>query len=446
MRKRHLDPPEVTSKSTSPRQSRRRHASARSSSPALLVAAAIVTLLFLSIGVFNVARILSSQPDGGGAGATQSGGDGKGAAAAGEAAVRDAKAVKVERAVQLAKIVANKDGGGDKKKNDRKNGTRGGGDKKKDEDEHAADEKAGGLRAVRPPVKTKTKGKDGSTEKKHGGGRRVIAVGDIHGDKNALVHALQLAGVVDHEMGTTWTGGKDAVVQIGDLLNKSEPRDEETLLYVTDMAEQAAKAGGSLVVTVGDHDLYHIPSLWHSMEKLKGRPFPKWVHAAYVLDKTLFVHGSLSKTVFDVDMGSSIEKIDEEARAWLAGNPNDHNKKENNMRPKWVGRGDGPIHSRLYSKGVVDDPQHCDDLKALLEELKVDRMVVGHTLRKEGISSVCDGRAWRIDVGLSETETKAGKLGASEVLELSDGGRVATVLSTEVKLDSWKKKESKKKK
>jgi len=61
-----------------------------------------------------------------------------------------------------------------------------------------------------------------------------------------------------------------------------------------------------------------------------------------------------------------------------------------------------------------------------------------YELRHEGISSICNEKVWRIDVGLSRTESRAGKLGASEVLELSHGGNTVKVLSTDVKLRTWK--------
>ena len=73
-----------------------------------------------------------------------------------------------------------------------------------------------------------------------------------------------------------------------------------------------------------------------------------------------------------------------------------------------------------------------------MKELEVDRMIVGHTVRRDGISSICTDKVWRIDVGLSKTESRAGKIGASEILQLSKGGAVATILSTDVKLNSWK--------
>jgi len=263
--------------------------------------------------------------------------------------------------------------------------------------------------------------------------RRVIAVGDIHGDKDALVRALQLANVVNpDDGGVTWIGGSDIVVQIGDLLNKAEQRDEETLAYMTEIERQARAAGGAVVVTVGDHDLHNAPKLWHEMHP-ENDPFPSWITAAYEVDRTLFVHGSLSKIILENAGGGSLEAMIRDAGAWLSGTTGE------NKKPKWIGRGDGPIWSRLYSDKASDEHPHCDDdLFPLLNYLSVDRMVVGHTVRREGISSICNGKVWRIDVGLSKTESRAGNIGASEVLELREGGKVATILSTDVKLKSWK--------
>ena len=151
-----------------------------------------------------------------------------------------------------------------------------------------------------------------------------------------------------------------------------------------------------------------------------------------MIDRTLFVHGSLSKRVFEGAIGGSIESMNREAEAWLAGT---------GEKPKWIGRGDGPVWSRLYSDKASDEehPQkYCEELSQLLNELSVDRMIVGHTVKKDGITSICNENVWRIDVGLSQTETRAGKIGASEVLEISQGGTVVTILSTDIKLKSWK--------
>jgi hypothetical protein len=44
---------------------------------------------------------------------------------------------------------------------------------------------------------------------------RVVAVGDVHGDKDAFAAVLKMAGTIDAE--ERWTGGKTHLVQIGDI-------------------------------------------------------------------------------------------------------------------------------------------------------------------------------------------------------------------------------------
>ena len=48
--------------------------------------------------------------------------------------------------------------------------------------------------------------------------RRIVAIGDIHGDFNALLVALYKAEVID--MNGHWKGGDTFVIQVGDILDK----------------------------------------------------------------------------------------------------------------------------------------------------------------------------------------------------------------------------------
>jgi hypothetical protein len=50
----------------------------------------------------------------------------------------------------------------------------------------------------------------------------------------------------------------------------------------------------------------------------------------------------------------------------------------------------------------------CNELYKVLEQVKAKRLVVGHTPQLRGVNEVCNGCAWRIDVGMS-----TGVLGAS---------------------------------
>jgi hypothetical protein len=121
-----------------------------------------------------------------------------------------------------------------------------------------------------------------------------------------------------------------------------------------------------------------------------------------IVGDTVFVHGGVLPHVAEY----GIERLNQEARAWM--------RKELTCPPEILLAEDGPVWSRHYSRDV--DEADCRLLAETLEMLEVDRMVVGHTVQDAGMTSACDGRVWRIDVGLA-----AHYGGAPAALELSGG-------------------------
>ena len=65
--------------------------------------------------------------------------------------------------------------------------------------------------------------------------------------------------------------------------------------------------------------------------------------------------------------------------------------------------------SPLWTRRLSDAPANgaCADLEAVLAATGAHRMVVGHTVQPSGIRSACDGRLWRIDVGMARFFRKA---------------------------------------
>lgn len=80
---------------------------------------------------------------------------------------------------------------------------------------------------------------------------RVLAIGDIHGEFDGLVEILRVAGLIDEEL--EWTGGTTTLVQTGDFLDRGKDvrRVMDLLMSIQD---QAAKAGGEVVVLLGNHE------------------------------------------------------------------------------------------------------------------------------------------------------------------------------------------------
>jgi hypothetical protein len=84
---------------------------------------------------------------------------------------------------------------------------------------------------------------------------RVVAIGDVHGAFTEFTNILQQAGLIDGKR--RWIGGQDTLVQTGDVIDRG-PRTRECLDLVMDLQQQAAKAGGSLIPLIGNHEAMNV--------------------------------------------------------------------------------------------------------------------------------------------------------------------------------------------
>ncbi len=263
---------------------------------------------------------------------------------------------------------------------------------------------------------------------------RVVAIGDIHGDMEAAQNALRLAGAMDGE--GRWIGGRLVVVQTGDILDRGDDEVEIADLFDR-LSEEARSAGGAIHRLNGNHELMNayqdfryvteggfadfqdvlVPAdpdsalaaldpsqRGRAMAFRPGGEFARRMarqNTAVIVGKTVFVHGGVLPA--NVDLG--LEQMNAEIRSWLLGD---------SPQPEWIRGDDSPIWTRIYSDKPT--PEACDILSSVLGRLGVDRMVVGHTVQRTGITAYCGGRVWGIDVGLA-----AHYGGRTEVLEIRGG-------------------------
>jgi hypothetical protein len=264
---------------------------------------------------------------------------------------------------------------------------------------------------------------------------RVVAIGDLHGDLDATIGALRLAGAIDAQR--TWSGGKLIVVQTGDELDRGD--DERAIVDLFErLRREAAAAGGQVVPLNGNHEAMNVqgdfryvtPAGLSAFGGLNVRsqyaaaapePFRQRAEAFLpggqyarvlatrdviaVVGDSVFVHGG----VLPEHVAYGIERINRETRAWMNGD---------GAPPEVITAERAPVWARDYSS---DGPSAaaCESLSRVLRALGARRMVVGHTVQKGGISSACGDRVYRIDVGLSRYYGG----GLIQVLEL-DGERV----------------------
>jgi hypothetical protein len=83
------------------------------------------------------------------------------------------------------------------------------------------------------------------------GVRRIVAVGDVHGDKDAFAAVLKMAGLID--AGERWCGGDAHLVQMGDIPARG-PQSRQAYDMLMRLEKEAAAAGGKLHALIGNHD------------------------------------------------------------------------------------------------------------------------------------------------------------------------------------------------
>lgn len=248
---------------------------------------------------------------------------------------------------------------------------------------------------------------------------RLVAIGDIHGDLKALRAALRLAGAIDSD--DRWIGKDLTVVQTGDQVDRGD-QDREVLDVLEKLESDAAKSDSSLVVLNGNHELmnaafdfrYVTRRSFESFGDLSGRapalatrlpdeergraaafapggPYARKLAqhlTVAVVGDSLFAHGGVLPA--HVDYG--LAKLNAEASSYLLG--------KRAELPRVLSAEDGPVWTRDYGASEVS-PEACSALGRVLQQVGAKRLIVGHTVQKDGISSACGDKVFRIDVGLS---------------------------------------------
>lgn len=84
---------------------------------------------------------------------------------------------------------------------------------------------------------------------------RVVAIGDIHGDFDALRSILEHAGILD--AAGRWIAGNTTLVQTGDFTDRG-PKVRAVMDLLIDLEKQATAAGGRVAVLLGNHETMNL--------------------------------------------------------------------------------------------------------------------------------------------------------------------------------------------
>lgn len=86
-------------------------------------------------------------------------------------------------------------------------------------------------------------------------GRRIVAVGDVHGAFDGFVSILQAAGLLDN--GKQWSGGNAILVQTGDVFDRGDGV-RNALDLLMRLEDEAKRAGGRVEALVGNHEVMNL--------------------------------------------------------------------------------------------------------------------------------------------------------------------------------------------
>ena len=261
---------------------------------------------------------------------------------------------------------------------------------------------------------------------------RLVAIGDLHGDLAATLKIFHAVGAIDDKR--QWIGGKLVVVQTGDQLDRGDG--EQEILDLLDIWRAAAKAGGgALHILNGNHETMNVALQFNHVTQggfadfsdvsssalpatlVKQAPphilgrvaafHPGGFYAlkmaarqtVVIVGDSVFLHGGLTERYARLGLA----RINSEVSTWMRGL---------GPAPQSVADPEGPVWLRQFSDDTVAAAD-CEALGNVLRVLGGSRMVVGHTVQRQGVTSAWDRRVWRIDVGLASHYG-----GPSEALEI----------------------------
>jgi hypothetical protein len=266
--------------------------------------------------------------------------------------------------------------------------------------------------------------------------RRIVALGDIHGDVEQLRAALVMAELVDRDT-LHWIGGpNDKLVQVGDMLDRG-PHDKAVLDAMMRWQREATAAGSEMVVLMGNHELMNIRGEDHYVHKEATASYggksghrrafaPDGEYGAFVrglplthVDMgTLFVHAGLLPEYARRGLDAIETAAKEEIRRGDEGG-------RRHARDDVLGV-DGPV----WTRRLVHRAEHgdCRLVRETLDVLKLERIVVGHTPQPSGVvADLCDSRLLVVDVGMSKW-----MYGNLAMLELTQSNATAEVEIREI--------------
>lgn len=295
--------------------------------------------------------------------------------------------------------------------------------------------------------------------------KRIIAIGDIHGDLNLAIESFKAANLIEQDNNGMfrWIAEPPdtVVVQVGDQIDSCRPTDDfncQEKKAENDMNEDmkvidffnyvnklANEKGGVVYSLLGNHELmnaegylnyvsyenyhnfnYEINNKLYSGISGRRNGFKPGGEIAkmlgcsrksmIIIGNNMFVHAGLVPSLVqrldntNLDEYNKLKYINSTIRKWLLGKKSNNNTDMlmNNMKSS-------PFWTRLFSN--INKEQCNDVINNALEIYKINKLIVGHS-PQEYINGTCSNRIFRIDGAFSRSFDNFGRKKYIQVLEI----------------------------
>ncbi|ORX49192.1 Metallo-dependent phosphatase [Hesseltinella vesiculosa] len=256
--------------------------------------------------------------------------------------------------------------------------------------------------------------------------RRIVAVGDLHGDLANSRKTFRMAGLIDDD--DRWIGNDTVFVQTGDVLDRGT---DTIALYdlLRKLRDEAPATGGEVIPLLGNHEVMNLIGDWRYVTRQEIDTFGSYedrvkafrldgflgeylgeLNMTAVVDGNVFCHGGIDINFAKLGV-DTINSFVHEDMPVVVGQHKDPHGVFGEQGPTW------------YRGWALDkEPGVCEAVQQTLSILKADRMIIGHTPQLDGqILTRCDGKIIVIDIGLSWVY--GGHAGALEI----DGEKLTAI-------------------
>ena len=242
---------------------------------------------------------------------------------------------------------------------------------------------------------------------------KLLAISDIEGNFGQFLKLLQQGGVIDEDL--NWRFGAGHLVLTGDFFDRGDMV-TEVLWLIYKLEWEAMEAGGHVHFVLGNHEIMNLqgdfryvhPKYKKSAELMgkelsdlyaRNTELGQWLMSKNMVEKVgdhLFVHAGISQAVNE--LGLTVERINSLTRPYL--DLDAYNAEED---VKTLLSGAGPLWYRGYYQGG-DIPMVVNQT---LQQFNVHKIITGHTVVADTISTHYDGKVINIDTPHARGKSEA---------------------------------------